>query len=111
MSQNRLKGSPKTSGYTRSHSDTEKQMATNGTNARSSALIGGAFTHNLSYNVVMAHGDITKNYAAGSECVTNSENFARSIFPPLTTQTIFPGPHFPLSPAATAQAPAPSLTT
>src|SRR6266404_3806048 len=46
-----------------------------------------------------------------SERVTNSENFAKSMLPPLTTHTIFPEPHLPLRPAATAQAPAPSLIT
>ena len=43
--------------------------------------------------------------------LTNCVKTERSMFPPLTTQTIFPVPHFPLSPAATAQAPAPSLMT
>ncbi len=41
----------------------------------------------------------------------SSQNFARSMFPPLTTQTILPVPHFPLRPAATAQAAAPSAIT
>ena len=31
-----------------------------------------------------------------------SENFGRSMLPPLTTRTIFPVPQFPLRPAATA---------
>ncbi len=49
--------------------------------------------------------------ACTSGRVTNSANFARSMLPPLTTQTTFPEPHLPLSPAATAQAPAPSAIT
>ena len=35
----------------------------------------------------------------------------RSMFPPLTTATTLPVPHFPESAAATAQAPAPSAMT
>src|ERR1700687_2979066 len=46
-----------------------------------------------------------------SERVTNSENFAKSMLPPPTTHRIFPERLLPLRPAATAQAPAPSLIT
>jgi hypothetical protein len=52
-----------------------------------------------------------RSYVSFAPELINSENFPRSIFPPLTTHTTFPDPHFPLSPAATAQAPAPSLIT
>src|SRR5262249_32600281 len=41
---------------------------------------------------------------------TSSENLLRSMLPPLTMQTIFVPPVCPLSPAATAQAAAPSQT-
>lgn len=41
----------------------------------------------------------------------NSLNLLRSMFPPLTTATTLPRPHFPLKAAATAQAPAPSAIT
>ena len=39
---------------------------------------------------------------------TNAANLLRSMLPPLTTHTILPLPALPLSPAATAQAAAPS---
>lgn len=43
--------------------------------------------------------------------LVSSANLRKSMFPPLTTATILPVPHFPLSAAATAQAPAPSAMT
>jgi hypothetical protein len=50
--------------------------------------------------------------AAGSQrsvrTAVNSENRLRSMFPPLTTHTIFPLPALPESPAATPHAAAPS---
>src|SRR5438067_6926601 len=41
----------------------------------------------------------------------SSQNLLRSILPPVTTQTTLPEPALPLSPAATASAPAPSAIT
>src|SRR5207302_225406 len=41
----------------------------------------------------------------------SSQNLLRSMLPPVTTQTTLPEPALPLSPAATARAPAPSAIT
>jgi hypothetical protein len=44
MTQNKLNGSPRTMGYTRSQSDTEKQVARKGMRPMRRALMDGRFT-------------------------------------------------------------------
>src|SRR5580704_2102216 len=57
---------------------------------------------------VLVLGKVRGYFEDAAGAFTSSQNLPRSIFPPLTTHTIFPFPALPLNPAATAHAAAPS---